>query len=32
MLKVEEKMIARAKIAVGKDENYGFYMKFGYEF
>ena len=32
MLKVEEKMIARAEIAIGKNENYGVYLKFGYEF
>lgn len=32
MLKVKEKMIARAEAAKGKDENYGFYLKFGYEF
>lgn len=32
MLKVEEKMIARAEVAMGKNENYGFYLKFGYEF
>jgi hypothetical protein len=31
-LKVEEKMIARAEYAKGKEENYGFYLKFGYEF
>jgi len=32
MIKVEEKMIARAEFAIGKNENYGFYLKFGYEF
>ena len=32
MLKVEEKMIARAEIAKSKEENYGFYLKFGNEF
>jgi hypothetical protein len=32
MLKVKEKMIARAEAAKGKDENYGLYLKFGYEF
>jgi hypothetical protein len=32
MLKPEEKMIARAELATGKGENFGFYMKFGYEF
>ena len=31
-LKPEEKMIARTEIAIGKGENQGFYMKFGYEF
>lgn len=32
MLQVEEKMVARAELAAGEGENYGFYMKFGYEF
>lgn len=32
MLKVEEKMIVRLEAAKGKSENYGFYLKFGYEF
>ena len=32
MLKVEEKMIARTEIAIGEGDNYGFYLKFGYEF
>ena len=32
MLKVKEKMIARAEAAKGKDESYGVYLKFGYEF
>jgi len=31
-LKPEEKMIARTEVAIGKGENQGFYMKFGYEF
>ena len=31
-LKPEEKMIARTEIAIGKGENQGFYMKFGYQF
>jgi hypothetical protein len=32
MLKVEEKMIARTEIAKGEGDNFGFYIKFGYEF
>ena len=31
-LKVEEKMVARAEVAIGEGENQGFYLKFGYEF
>lgn len=31
-LKEEEKMVARAEVAVGEGENHGFYLKFGYEF
>lgn len=32
VLKPEEKMIARAEVAIGEGENRGFYLKFGYEF
>lgn len=32
MLKIEEKMIARTEIAKGEGDNFGFYIKFGYEF
>ena len=32
MLKPEEKMLARAEAAIGEGGNYGFYLKFGYEF
>lgn len=32
LIKAKEKMIARAEGAFGKDDNYGFYLKFGYEF
>ena len=28
----DEKMIVRAEFAVGKDDNYGFYLKFGQPF
>lgn len=31
-VKVKEKMVARAEFAKGKEENYGVYLKFGYEF
>ena len=32
MNKVEEKMVVRTEVAKGVGENYGFYLKFGYEF
>ena len=32
MIKVEEKMVIRTEVAKGVGENYGFYLKFGYEF
>jgi len=32
VLKPEEKMVARAEVAIGEGENQGFYLKFGYEF
>jgi hypothetical protein len=32
MLKEEEKMVVRADIAVGKNDNYGFYLQFGRAF
>lgn len=32
LLKPEDKMIARAELAIGEGENEGFYLKFGYEF
>jgi hypothetical protein len=32
VLKVEDKMIARFEVARGEGENYGFYLKLGYEF
>ena len=32
ILKPVEKMLARAEVAIGEGDNYGFYLKFGYEF
>jgi hypothetical protein len=32
MIKLEEKMVIRTEVAKGVGENYGFYLKFGYEF
>ena len=32
IIKPEEKMLIRTEVAVGESENYGFYLKFGYEF
>lgn len=32
MLKQQERMIVRAEIAVGKDDNHGFYIQFGNSF
>lgn len=32
MLKQQERMVVRAEIAVGKDDNYGFYIQFGNSF
>ena len=31
-VKIKEIMVARAEYAKGKEDNYGFYLKFGYEF
>lgn len=32
MIKLEEKMVIRTEVATGEGDNYGFYLKFGYEF
>jgi len=32
MIKAKEKMVIRTDIAVGKNDNYGFYLQFGREF
>jgi len=32
MIKEEEKMVIRSDIAVGKNDNYGFYLQFGRAF